>query len=64
MKAATKGKAWAKTVAASAKPSASGAWSIKLTNLKKGKLLLRVRGYDKVGNASALVSKRASLTKR
>lgn len=61
VKAASKGKAWGKAVAASV-PTA-GPWSVRLVALRKGKLLYKARAFDNVGNASALASKRAILTK-
>lgn len=60
-KAGTKGKAWKKAVAVAGALD-KGAWKARLAGLRKGKLVLRAKAKDNVGNASATVSKVARLT--
>ncbi len=64
VKAATMAKAFAKSRAFSLTTSATHAWSGKLAGLRKGTLVYKVRANDNVGNLSALVTHKASLTQR
>lgn len=61
--ATSKTAAWKRTVAASVRPT-SGNWSVRLSNLRKGRLFYKARAFDNRANASFWVSKRARLTKR
>ena len=63
VKAKSKSAAWKRTVAASVRPT-RGNWSVKLSNLRKGRLLYKARAFDNRANASFWVSKRARLTMR
>lgn len=60
----TKRAALKKATWAGVKPLASGAWAVRLGKLTKGTLVVQARAYDLRGNASSLVVKKASLTKR
>lgn len=60
-KAGTKGKAWKKAVAVAGALD-KGDWKAGLAGLRTGKLVLRARAKDNLGNASATVSKVARLT--
>jgi hypothetical protein len=62
LKAATKAKAWKRAKAAVATVDAKGAWSVRLSGLKKGTLLLRATSTDRAGNVSKPVPYKAVLT--
>ncbi|HSV40704.1 MAG TPA: hypothetical protein VLI04_18230 [Nocardioidaceae bacterium] len=64
VKVGTKAKALKAATAASVKPTALGAWSVVLAKLTKGTLVVKVRAFDRRGNASAWVTKKATLTRR
>lgn len=63
VKATSRSAAWKRTVAASVRPT-QGSWSVRLCNLRKGRLLYKARAFDNRANASFWVSKKARLTKR
>lgn len=62
VKASTKAQAWKRAKTISVRPVA-GAWKVRLAKLKKGKLLVRVRGVDNVGNRTAVIGRAQRLTK-
>jgi hypothetical protein len=64
VKAATMARAFAKSRAFSLHTSSTSAWAGKLAGLRKGTLVYKVRATDNVGNASATVTHKASLTRR
>lgn len=63
VKAGSKAKAFAKSRALSLHTTASNSWVGKLVGLRKGTLIYKVKATDNVGNASAVVTHKASLTK-
>ncbi len=62
VKAATKAKAWKRSKPAVVDPAASGAWTVRLAGLKKGKLFVRATATDVAGNVSQPVTRKAVLT--
>jgi hypothetical protein len=60
----TKRAALKKATWVNAKPTATGAWAVRLGKLTKGTLVVQARAFDLRGNASTLVVKKASLTTR
>jgi hypothetical protein len=62
VKAATKAKAYARSVAFSRRTDPQNRWSAKLVGLRKGTLVYKVKAVDRVGNASATVTHKATLT--
>jgi hypothetical protein len=63
VKAASKAKAFAKSRALSLATTASHGWAGKLSGLREGTLVYKVKATDNVGNASAVVTHKATLTK-
>jgi hypothetical protein len=63
VKAKSKSAAWKRSVAASVRPT-KGNWSVKLANLRTGRLLYKARAFDNRNNASLWVTKTARLTRR
>jgi hypothetical protein len=63
VKAATKAKAFDKAGALSMTTSATHVWAAKLTGLRKGTLVYKVSATDNVGNASSVVTHKATLTR-
>ncbi|MDQ4055377.1 MAG: hypothetical protein M3237_22170 [Actinomycetota bacterium] len=64
VKARSKSAAWKRAVAASVRPTTAGNWSVRVSGLRKGRLIYQARAFDNRANASVRVSKRAALTKR
>jgi hypothetical protein len=64
VKAATKARAFARSRAFTLKTNSRHRWSARLVGLTKGTLMCRARATDLVGNRSAPVSRKASLTRR
>lgn len=64
VKATSKTAAWKRAATANVRPTAAGAWSVKLARLQKGRLFYKARAYDNRANASVWVTKKAVLTKR
>jgi hypothetical protein len=64
VRAATQAKAFARSRAMSLTTSATHAWAGRLAGLRKGTLVYKVRATDNVGNQSAIVTHKASLTLR
>lgn len=62
VKAGTKAKAWKLSRTITVRPVA-GVWKVRLARLKRGKLLVRVRGVDNVGNRTAVVGRAQRLTR-
>jgi hypothetical protein len=63
VKAASKAKAFAKSRGLSLATTASHGWAGKLSGLREGTLVYKVKATDNVGNASAVVTHKATLTK-
>ena len=61
-KAATKAKAWKRAKAAVLTPTAKGAWTTRLTGLRKGTLFTKVTATDLAGNTSRPTATKAVLT--
>jgi hypothetical protein len=64
VKASTKAKAFAKSGTLTMHTDASNRWSGKLGGLRKGTLVYKVKATDNVGNASAVLTHKATLTRR
>jgi hypothetical protein len=64
VKAATMAKAFARSRALSLHTSSTNVWAGKLAGLRKGTLVYKVKATDNVGNASAVLTHKASLTRR
>jgi hypothetical protein len=64
VKARTKAKAFAKSGTLVVQTNATNAWSGKLTGLRKGTLIYRAKATDNVGNGSAVLTHKATLTRR
>lgn len=64
VKAATKGKAFARSRALIRTTDSHHRWTGKLRGLRKGKLVVRAWATDRVGNHSATVTRKATLTRR
>ncbi|HET9842755.1 MAG TPA: PKD domain-containing protein [Nocardioides sp.] len=64
VKAATKGKAFARSRALTRTTNSHHRWTAKLRGLRKGKLVVRAWATDRVGNHSATVTRKATLTRR
>jgi hypothetical protein len=64
VKATSKKRAFAKAKAFALTTNAQHQWAAKLTKLRKGTLVYKVRATDQVHNKSALVVHKATLTKR
>jgi hypothetical protein len=64
VKAATKGKAFAKSGALTVRPNSRHLWAGKLIGLRTGTLVYRVGATDNVGNTSAAITHSAKLTQR
>ena len=62
--ATTKARAFAKSGTLTVHTTTTHLWAGKLVGLRKGTLVFRVRATDKVGNASAVLTHTATLTKR
>jgi len=54
--------AYARSVAFSRRTDPQNRWSAKLVGLRKGTLVYKVKAVDRVGNASATVTHKATLT--
>ncbi|MDX6360177.1 MAG: 5-nucleotidase [Nocardioidaceae bacterium] len=63
VKAATKAKAFAKAGALTMITSATHVWAGKLVGLRKGTLIYKIQATDNVGNVSAALTHKATLTK-
>jgi hypothetical protein len=63
VKAGSRAKAFAKSRALSMVTTASHSWAGKLSGLRKGTLVYKVKATDNVGNVSAVVTHRTKLTK-
>jgi hypothetical protein len=63
VKAGSKAKAFAKSRALALTTTASHSWAGKLPGLRKGTLVYKVKATDHVGNVSAVVTHKATLTK-
>jgi hypothetical protein len=64
VRAATKAKAFAKAGALAMTTSASHGWAGKLVGLKRGTLVYKVSATDQVANVSAVLTHKATLTRR
>ena len=62
--ATTKARAFAKSGTLTVHTTTTHLWAGKLVGLRKGTLVFRARATDKVGNASAVLTHTATLTKR
>ncbi len=63
VKTTTKAKAFAKSGILTMHPNTTHLWAGKLVGLRKGTLVYKVRGVDNVGNVSAWITHKATLTK-
>ena len=63
VKAGTKAAAMRKSRLAMVAPTATGAWSSKLVNLRKGTLVLKVQARDRAGNLSKVTTIRKILSR-
>jgi hypothetical protein len=64
VRATTKARAFAKSGTLTVHTTATHLWGGKLVGLRKGTLVYRVRATDRVGNASAVLTHMATLTRR